>query len=75
MTTAQPAVPRRATGRTDQARQPFVYRNMILLFAVVVACFTAWGIESTLLGVIGGNEWKQLTSDQLRWDGPRSDRP
>jgi FHS family L-fucose permease-like MFS transporter len=35
-------------GRTDQARQPFVYRNMIVLFAVVVACFTAWGIAADM---------------------------
>jgi MFS transporter, FHS family, L-fucose permease len=32
----------------DQPTPPFVYKNMILLFAVVICCFTAWGIAADL---------------------------
>jgi glucose/mannose transport system substrate-binding protein len=32
---------------------------------------TAELFENTLLSVIGANGWKDLTSDQLRWDGPQ----
>ena len=40
--TQQPVNPNRATA------QPFVYKNMFVLFAVVVCCFTAWGIAADL---------------------------
>ncbi|HEX8934849.1 MAG TPA: MFS transporter, partial [Pseudonocardiaceae bacterium] len=41
-TTEQPASSSRATA------QPFVYKNMIVLFAVVICCFTAWGIAADM---------------------------
>jgi MFS transporter, FHS family, L-fucose permease len=41
-TTPQPVSSNRATA------QPFVYTNMIVLFAVIICCFTAWGIAADL---------------------------
>jgi FHS family L-fucose permease-like MFS transporter len=41
-TIEQPAGSNRATA------QPFVYKHMIVLFAVVVCCFTAWGIAADM---------------------------
>jgi FHS family L-fucose permease-like MFS transporter len=46
MSAARPAG--QAVEQADQTRQPFVYRNMVVLFAVVVACFTAWGIAADM---------------------------
>ena len=49
MSTARPsAVAGQAMEQADRARQPFVYRNTIVLFVVVVACFTAWGIAADM---------------------------
>jgi FHS family L-fucose permease-like MFS transporter len=41
-----------AAGQTidkpDATNQPFVYKNMILLFVVLISCFTAWGIAADM---------------------------
>jgi len=36
------------TTKPAHPNQPFVYKNMILLFAVVICCFTAWGIAADM---------------------------
>jgi FHS family L-fucose permease-like MFS transporter len=41
-----PAVGGQATDQADHTKEPFVYRGMIVLFVVVIACFTAWGIAA-----------------------------
>ncbi|MGB8963003.1 MAG: MFS transporter, partial [Pseudonocardiaceae bacterium] len=47
-TTEQPAGARRVTTQPDRTTPPFVYKNMIVLFAVVICCFTAWGIAADM---------------------------
>lgn len=47
-TIEQPAGASRPTAQLDRTTQPFVYKNMILLFAVVICCFTAWGIAADM---------------------------
>jgi fucose permease len=36
------------TTKPTHRNQPFVYKNMIVLFAVVICCFTAWGIAADM---------------------------
>ncbi len=38
----------RATAASDRSTHPLVYQNMIVLFAVVICCFTAWGIAADM---------------------------
>ena len=47
-TIEQPAGASRAIAQSDRTTHPFVYKNMIVLFAVVVCCFTAWGIAADM---------------------------
>jgi MFS transporter, FHS family, L-fucose permease len=47
-TTEQPAGASRATTQSDRTIYPLVYQNMIVLFAVVICCFTAWGIAADM---------------------------
>jgi MFS transporter, FHS family, L-fucose permease len=44
----QPAVAGRTIDKPDATHQPFVYRNMILLFVALIFCFTAWGIAADM---------------------------
>src|SRR4030081_2727654 len=46
MSGTEPAVGGQATDQAHQTKEPFVYRGMIVLFVVVIACFTAWGIAA-----------------------------
>ena len=39
---------RQPAGSNQATAQPFVYKNMIVLFAVVICCFTAWGIAADM---------------------------
>jgi FHS family L-fucose permease-like MFS transporter len=48
MSRAEQPAAGQATGVADHTGQPFVYRGMIVLFAVVIACFTAWGIAADM---------------------------
>jgi MFS transporter, FHS family, L-fucose permease len=34
--------------RGEQTDQPFVYKGMLLLFIVLISCFTAWGIAADM---------------------------
>src|ERR1700730_8840574 len=43
-----PAVAGQATDQPDHTGEPFVYGGMIVLFAVVICCFTAWGIAADM---------------------------
>jgi FHS family L-fucose permease-like MFS transporter len=43
-----PAVAGQATDQPDHTGEPFVYGGMIVLFVVVIACFTAWGIAADM---------------------------
>jgi FHS family L-fucose permease-like MFS transporter len=43
-----PAVAGQATDQPDHTKQPFVHRGMVVLFVVVIACFTAWGIAADI---------------------------
>jgi len=47
-TVEQPAGASRASAEPDGTTHPFVYKKMIVLFAVVVCCFTAWGIAADM---------------------------
>jgi FHS family L-fucose permease-like MFS transporter len=47
-TIEQPAGASRAIAQSDRTTHPFVYKNMIVLFAVVICCFTAWGIAADM---------------------------
>jgi FHS family L-fucose permease-like MFS transporter len=47
-TTEEPAAASRATAQPDRTTHPLVYKNMIVLFAVVICCFTAWGIAADM---------------------------
>jgi MFS transporter, FHS family, L-fucose permease len=44
----QPAVAGRTIDKPDATKQPLVYKNMILLFVVLISCFTAWGIAADM---------------------------
>jgi MFS transporter, FHS family, L-fucose permease len=44
----QPAAAGQTIGKPDATNQPFVYKNMILLFVVLIFCFTAWGIAADM---------------------------
>ena len=44
----QPAVAGRTIDKPDATNQPLVYKNMVLLFVVLISCFTAWGIAADL---------------------------
>jgi FHS family L-fucose permease-like MFS transporter len=44
----QPAAASPATAQPDRTTHPLVDKNMIVLFAVVICCFTAWGIAADL---------------------------
>ncbi|HEY6797785.1 MAG TPA: L-fucose:H+ symporter permease [Kineosporiaceae bacterium] len=46
MTTA--AETREQPGEPAPAREPFVYRSMLLLFIALVSCFLAWGIAADM---------------------------
>ena len=46
--TDQPAVAGQTIDKTDATNQPLVYKNMILLFVVLIFCFTAWGIAADM---------------------------
>src|SRR5438128_3420626 len=48
MSGTEPAVGGQATDQADHTKEPFVYRGMIVLFVVVIACFTAWGIAADI---------------------------
>src|SRR2546421_4653364 len=43
-----PAVARKAADQPDHPGEPFVYPGMVVLFVVVIACFTAWGIAADI---------------------------
>jgi FHS family L-fucose permease-like MFS transporter len=47
-TTEQPAAGSPATAQPDRITHPLVYKDMIVLFAVVICCFTAWGIAADM---------------------------
>ena len=47
-TTEQPAAASPATAQPDRSTHPLIYQNMIVLFAVVICCFTAWGIAADM---------------------------
>ena len=44
----QPAVGGQTIDKPDVTNQPFVYKNMVLLFVVLISCFTAWGIAADM---------------------------
>lgn len=41
-----------ATAQPDRTTHPLVYKNMIVLFAVVICCFTAWGIAADITNLM-----------------------
>jgi len=47
-TAEQPAAAGHTIDKADAANQPFVYKNMILLFVALIFCFTAWGIAADM---------------------------
>jgi FHS family L-fucose permease-like MFS transporter len=51
-TTEQPAATSRANARPDRTTHPLVYKNMLVLFAVVICCFTAWGIAADMTALM-----------------------
>jgi FHS family L-fucose permease-like MFS transporter len=51
-TTEQLAAASRATTQPNRTTQPFVSKNMIVLFAVVICCFTAWGITADMTALM-----------------------
>jgi FHS family L-fucose permease-like MFS transporter len=44
----QPAAAGQTIDKPDATNQPFVYKNMILLFVALIFCFTAWGIAADM---------------------------
>src|ERR687886_2093852 len=44
----QPAAAGQTIDKADATNQPFVYKNMILLFVALIFCFTAWGIAADM---------------------------